>query len=79
MPDYKRSFVDGGTFFFTVISFNRQNIFTSPVFRAALRKSIQQARQQFPFEINVWVLLPDNLHSSGLYRLMIIIILFAGQ
>lgn len=62
MPNYKRSFVNGGTFFFTVTSFNRQKIFTSPAFRTALRKSILETQQQFPFEINAWVLLPDHIH-----------------
>ena len=62
MSDYKRNFVAGGTFFFTIISYNRHKIFTSPVFRAALRKSIQQTQRHHPFEINAWVLLPDHIH-----------------
>lgn len=62
MPNYKRSFVDGGTLFFTAVAFNRQKIFTSPIFRTALKKAIQQTRQKHPFVIDAWVLLPDHIH-----------------
>lgn len=62
MSSYKRNFVDGGTFFFTVVSYKRQKIFTSPSFRTALRKAIKKTQQQYPFEINAWVLLPNHIH-----------------
>ncbi len=62
MSDYKRNFVAGGTYFFTINSFNKQKFFTSPVFRSALRKATSHTKQKLPFEINAWVLLPDHLH-----------------
>ena len=62
MSCYKRNFVDGGTFFFTVVSYQRQRILTSPAIRIALRKAIQKTQQDFPFKINAWVLLPDHIH-----------------
>jgi putative transposase len=62
MPNYRRSFVKGGTYFFTVNAFRRQNILIQPLFRESLRKSVIDARRRFPFTINAWVLLPDHLH-----------------
>ena len=62
MSRYIRSQQSGGTFFFTVVAFHRKPIFTAPHFRLALRQSIHAIRQQHPFIIDAWVLLPDHLH-----------------
>ena len=62
MPNYRRSKTQGGTFFFTVVSYNRQKIFTLPYFRSCLRESIHEVRKTQNFDINAWVLLPDHLH-----------------
>ncbi len=62
MPNYRRLWVPGGTFFFTVVSYRRQPVLCDPPVRAALRKAIAVARRKHPFTINAWVLLPDHLH-----------------
>ena len=62
MSRYIRSRQSGGTFFFTVVAFNRMPFFTNDDFRQALRESITETRQYHPFIIDAWVLLPDHLH-----------------
>ena len=63
MPQYRRARIPGGTFFFTVVAARRQPILTDEPVRQALRQAIQVVRQERPFRINGWVLLPDHLHA----------------
>ena len=62
MSDYRRPKITGATYFFTVVTEERQPILTADPVRAALREAIQQARTTLPFQIDAWVLLPDHLH-----------------
>jgi putative transposase len=62
MPQYRRLYIPGGTYFFTVVSYRRRPILTHPVLRRALRDSIQAVKTNYPFDILAWVLLPDHLH-----------------
>lgn len=63
MPDYRRAHVPGGTFFFTVTTFERRPILTEEPYRSALRSAINDVRKQLPFQSIAWVLLPDHLHT----------------
>ena len=63
MSNFRRNYQSGGTYFFTVVSKKRAPIFTQPDIRALLKSAIAQVRQNRPFEIDAWVLLPDHLHS----------------
>ena len=63
MPDYRRTRVHGATYFFTVVSHQRQTILTDEPIRNALREAIFETRALLPFKIDAWVLLPDHLHS----------------
>ena len=63
MSHYRRADVAGGTFFFTVVSERRRPILTQPDIRDALRSAITAVRQDHPFRILGWVLLPDHLHA----------------
>lgn len=63
MPEYRRIRVKGGTYFFTVVTFDRQPILTYDQERAALREGIEAIRQVLPFRIEALVLLPDHLHA----------------
>ena len=61
MPDYRRLYIPGGTFFFTVTLKNR----TSDVLTAnieALRQSWRDVRARRPFETPAAVVLPDHTH-----------------
>ena len=62
MPEYRRSFVPGGTYFFTLVTYQRQRILCDDVVRFALREAIDSTRKHYPFTIDSWVLLPDHLH-----------------
>ncbi len=62
MPDYRRANVKGGTYFFTVVTYQRQPILVKKESRLILRQAIEHARKQHPFKIDAWILLPDHLH-----------------
>jgi putative transposase len=64
MPDYRRIRIKGGTYFFTVVTFDRKPILTHDHVRAALREGIQEVRHSLPFTFEAWVLLPDHLHTT---------------
>ena len=59
---YRRANVKGGTYFFTVVTFNRVKIFTNPKNVDLLRSAIREVMQKHPFKIDAFVLLPDHLH-----------------
>jgi putative transposase len=63
MPYYRRAAVPGGTYFFTVVTQDRQAILTRDDVRSALREAIELVREQMPFCIDGWVLLPDHMHA----------------
>jgi len=62
MPNYRRSTTTGATYFFTVVTHRRQPILVQPESRKILRQVIEEVKQQHPFTIDAWVLLPDHLH-----------------
>ncbi|WLP94928.1 transposase [Psychrobacter sp. M13] len=62
MPQYIRSYTEGATYFFTLVSYNRRKILCNEDFLQALRNSIRQIQQQYPFEIIAWIQLPEHLH-----------------
>jgi putative transposase len=62
MSNYRRAHVAGGTYFFTVNTFQRLPVLTEVPVRAALREAIRLTRLTAPFQIDAWVLLPDHLH-----------------
>ena len=62
MSDYRRSRARGGTFFFTVVTYQRKPLLLDAPVRHALRLAINETRKRLPFDINAWVLLPEHLH-----------------
>ena len=63
MSEYRRSYIPGGTYFFTVKTLNRRPILIETPYRTALRQAIIDVRSKLPFESIAWVLLPDHLHT----------------
>ena len=63
MADYRRWFVPGGTFFFTVVTRNRVPVFKNATARTLLGEKILECQEQWSFEINAIVLLPEHLHA----------------
>lgn len=70
MPNYRRPFVAGGTFFFTVVTHERQPILTSKIARDCLRKTLQLERSKRPFTIDALVFLPITFTAFGLFPVM---------
>jgi len=62
MSRYRRDKTTGTTWFFTVVSFNRQRILCDEPVRHSLREAIGQTRLNWPFRVDAWALLPDHLH-----------------
>ena len=62
MSNYRRSLTRGGTFFFTVVTYRRQDFLVDAEARQFLRYAITEVRKTQPFTIDAWVLLPEHLH-----------------
>ena len=62
MSNYKRLKLEGGTFFFTVVTYKRQPVFDIPECITHHRASIKETRRTYPFVIDAWVLLPEHMH-----------------
>ncbi|PKM44684.1 MAG: transposase [Gammaproteobacteria bacterium HGW-Gammaproteobacteria-1] len=61
MPDYRRAWRQGGTYFFTVNLLERhRTLFTDHI--DLLRNVVGDVRRRFPFTIHGWVVLPEHLH-----------------
>ena len=59
---YARLFVKGGTYFFTIVTYNRRPIFITQEAIELLNDSINYTSLRMPFEIVAYVILPDHLH-----------------
>jgi putative transposase len=61
MVRYRRNFVPGGTFFFTVtLADRRSSALVENI--VLLRRAFRTTRQERPFSIDAIVVLPDHLH-----------------
>ncbi len=63
MPDYRRAYLKGGTFFFTVVSYKRFPIFKEEPAIDLLRQCFQTTMATYPFRVDAIVILPDHLHT----------------
>ncbi len=63
MSDYRRCYVPGGSYFFTVATERRAGILANDVARDCLRDAIRHCRQQLPFRVDALVMLPDHVHA----------------
>jgi putative transposase len=62
MPQYRRLYIPGGTYFYTVVTFNRKPIFLEPKTRALLKAAWLDTKRRFPFQTEAYCLFPDHLH-----------------
>lgn len=62
MPNYRRAFVPGGTWFFTVNLLQRQNNDLLVRKIELLRDVVRKVRVKHPFAIDAWVVLPEHMH-----------------
>ena len=61
MVAYRRNYIHGATWFFTVNLRNRKSALPTQQV-AALRHAIMTVKRQKPFYIDAWVVLPEHLH-----------------
>jgi putative transposase len=62
MPNYRRAWHPGGTYFFTVNLLERSGNDLLVRHIDPLRDAVRHVRIHHPFTIHAWVVLPDHLH-----------------
>ncbi|MEQ1695972.1 MAG: transposase [Hyphomicrobiaceae bacterium] len=60
---YRRLRIEGASYFFTVVTHERQRLFSGPTAVELLTGAIAKVRFRHPFEIEAQVVLPDHLHA----------------
>ncbi|WP_425616229.1 transposase [Anatilimnocola sp. NA78] len=63
MSDYRRNFVPGGTFFFTLVTERRAPLFANESARTLLGEALRECQAKHPFKVVAMVLLPDHFHA----------------
>ena len=63
MADYRRYYVPGGTYFFTLKTENNAPVFHDISAVRLLGNIMRQEQQSYPFNVIAMVLLPDHLHA----------------
>ena len=60
MPNYKRRFQHGYTYFLTIITHTRNPILIENI--ELLRESFRQSKKKYKYDIDAIVILPDHIH-----------------
>jgi putative transposase len=60
--NFRRNYVPGGTYFFTVVTHLRRKIFQNPEAISIQRKAFYYVQQNHPFKVVSHVILPDHIH-----------------
>ncbi len=63
MPNFRRYYLKGGTYFFTVVTFNRHPILKETTDINLLQQCFEIVNESLPFRIDALVILPDHLHT----------------
>ena len=62
MSKYRRFYVPGGCYFFTLVCWRRQPLLGRAEYVALLREALRGVMDERPFRIDAMVVLPDHLH-----------------
>lgn len=62
MPQYRRAFAPGGTFFLTIVTQERRPLFAEIANLTRLFAAIHKVQEERPFVMRAYVVLPDHLH-----------------
>ena len=62
MPNYRRAKFEGGYYFFTIVTYQRVELFRTELARHVLRKAIEKTRSGRPFQTIAFCLLFEHLH-----------------
>ena len=60
--NYIRAYIPGGTFFFTLVTYNRTPLFAKTENISLLRSALINVKSEMPFKIEGAVILPDHIH-----------------
>ena len=60
--NYRRAFIPGGSWFFTLVTENRRPVFAVPENVTVLREAFCSIKLKRPFVIDAIVVMPDHLH-----------------
>jgi putative transposase len=59
---YRRAYLPGGTFFFTLVTYKRRPIFSTPQAVEHLQNAFRYTLSRMPFTVVASVILPDHMH-----------------
>ncbi|MCG8608181.1 transposase [bacterium] len=62
MSNYIRANFEGGSYFFTLVTFDRRPFLTTPLARGVLKEVWKEVQNSYPFTVEAICLLPDHLH-----------------
>jgi putative transposase len=62
MPNYRRVKIEGGTYFFTLVTNQRQRLFSQGKARNIFLESVSHGREIHPFSTIAYCILPDHIH-----------------
>ncbi len=62
MPEYRRVYVPGGTYFLALVTYNRTPLFSKDENISRLRSAVADVKSEMPFSIEGAVVLPDHIH-----------------
>jgi putative transposase len=62
MRKYIRNYVEGGTYFFTLVTKNRKHLFQNPDLCDIFMTGVEKVKSLHPFDLIAYCLLPDHVH-----------------
>ncbi len=62
MSDYKRFYLNGGCYFFTVVTYKRQQILTQANNAELLKQALNHVKKTHLFFLHAMVILPNHFH-----------------
>ena len=62
MRKYIRNYVEGGTYFFTMVTKFRKPLFQDPSLCYFFMAGVEKIKSRYPFDLDAYVILPDHIH-----------------
>lgn len=62
LSSYRRLYIPGGSYFFTLVTYERQPFLANDEDVEELRRAFRQVQQRHPFKTVAGVVLPDHIH-----------------
>lgn len=63
MSKFRRYFIPGATYFFTLVTYKRRHLFTDDTTLSCLGEVLRECRAMWTFKTVAMVVLPDHLHA----------------